>query len=119
MAFLRFVGCSVGKKTCTHCDTDFDKTYPELGGGMFDENELIEWIGPDIQRVCSTGGEPLNRDLGLLITKLTFMGKIVHIETSGTVDPDSLRRTSFGIWNVFNPLSGDPQPCKVYLTLSP
>jgi len=31
MAFIRFVGCSVGKKVCNGCDTDFETTPWHLG----------------------------------------------------------------------------------------
>lgn len=85
MAFIRLVGCSVGHKVCTACDTDFDKVYPELGGGLYTPEELKEWAG-DYEHVCITGGEPLDRDLEpLFLTLLSFPKKMVHIETSGTV----------------------------------
>lgn len=90
MTFLRLVGCSVGKGTCTHCDTDFDAVLPAMGGGMLTCEEVLALVGTD-QHVCLTGGEPLDRDLRPLLTALTLDGrKDVHLETSGTRWPDWL-----------------------------
>ncbi len=66
MAFIRTVGCSVGQKVCTACDTHFDRSYVELGGGLFTPAELMSWVG-DYRHVCITGGEPFDRDLRPLI----------------------------------------------------
>jgi 7-carboxy-7-deazaguanine synthase len=86
MAFIRFVGCSVGKKTCQHCDTDFEKPLWHLEGGTFGEDELLAWIGSDYEHVCLTGGEPLDQPfLTEFIDFLSGAGKKIHIETSGTV----------------------------------
>jgi len=85
MAFIRLVGCSVGKEVCTHCDTNFSKTYPELGGGMFSETALAEWVSG--MTPCLTGGEPFDRDLEPLCAALVlhFEGKQqIHVESSGT-----------------------------------
>lgn len=93
MAFIRFVGCSVGKKICQHCDTDFDKTYPWRGGGDFSARDLMDWARP-YEHVCFTGGEPLNQDLTeffdheLRVDSSGLTGyhpKMFHVETSGTV----------------------------------
>lgn len=83
MAFIRFVGCSVGKTICHHCDTDFDKEYAWLGGGVFDEDQLLTWAKP-YQHICLTGGEPLDQDLRPFLDK----GFFTHVETSGTVYRD-------------------------------
>jgi 7-carboxy-7-deazaguanine synthase len=84
MAFIRFVGCSVGKSICTHCDTDFDKIYSERGGGLYTETQLAGWVN-NYLHICLTGGEPLDRDLYPLASKL-FEGNVekIHVETSGT-----------------------------------
>lgn len=89
-AFVRLVGCSVGQKICTACDTDFDRTYESLGGGMFTATDLARWAR-DIQNVCLTGGEPLDRDLRELVEKFTLSRMKVQIETSGTKFPDWLK----------------------------
>lgn len=82
MAFIRFVGCSVGKTICHHCDTDFDKSLLWREGGEFTAEELLMWAQP-YEHICLTGGEPLDQDLNELVRlgadEFTF-----HIETSGT-----------------------------------
>jgi 7-carboxy-7-deazaguanine synthase len=85
MAFIRFMGCSVGKTICHFCDTDFDKQQTWKGGGEFDESALSNWVGT-YRHVCLTGGEPFDRgyDLRALIERLNADGCKVHIETSGT-----------------------------------
>ena len=89
MAFIRFVGCSVGKTICQHCDTDFDKPLPWRGGGEFSERDLLLWAYP-YRHVCITGGEPLDQDLVPLFLDNEHVTTF-HIETSGTVMPDSIR----------------------------
>lgn len=84
MAFIRFVGCSVGKRICQHCDTDFDNPFPWMGGGEYTETELGVFVGQH-QHVCLTGGEPLDQELFHLNAHLHRLGKTVHVETSGTV----------------------------------
>jgi len=83
MAFIRFVGCSVGKRVCHVCDTDFEKMHSFRGGGAFTQEDLIEWVG-DAQHICLTGGEPLDQELEPLIA-LVKDDVMVHVETSGTV----------------------------------
>lgn len=97
MAFIRTVGCSVGHKVCTACDTEFDKTYPALGGGMFTPADLVAWIQEHVpgdgpyQHACITGGEPFDRDLRPLIFACVNEDITCHIETSGTKLPPWLR----------------------------
>lgn len=85
MAFIRFVGCSVGKKTCHFCDTDFDKTMNWRGGGSFSAQELALWSIP-YEHICLTGGEPLDQDLLPLVDELNLRIRetVIHVETSGT-----------------------------------
>lgn len=83
MAFIRFVGCSVGKRICQHCDTDFDSTMPWRGGGEFSHHDLLEWAAP-YEHICLTGGEPFDQDLPDLLTLAHSLRHLVHIETSGT-----------------------------------
>lgn len=82
MAFIRFVGCSVGKKVCHYCDTDFDKIHAFHGGGEFSEYDLESWVG-NYEHVCLTGGEPFDQDLTWFFTS-SLRRKRIHIETSGT-----------------------------------
>lgn len=88
MAFIRFVGCSVSKKICAACDTDFAEPYPWKNGGVFTVSQLLDWVGP-YQHICLTGGEPLDQDLIPLLAHAAF-GRMFHIETSGTVIPSWL-----------------------------
>lgn len=89
MAFIRTVGCSVGKSVCSACDTEFDRMLPSYGGGVYDVAELLAWTGA-CEHVCITGGEPLDRDLRPLLRALVDAKKMPHIETSGTKRPDWL-----------------------------
>jgi organic radical activating enzyme len=88
MAFIRLVGCSVGKKVCSTCDTDFEKMHGWRGGGEFEPDALIDWID-DYDHVCLTGGEPLDYDL-LPLIKASHVGRVFHLETSGTKPLDDL-----------------------------
>jgi organic radical activating enzyme len=85
MAFVRLVGCSVGKKICTACDTDFDRMLPDMGGGLYDPEEIVAFAGD--HRLCLTGGEPLDRDIRPILDAAAAAGVFVHVETSGTVRP--------------------------------
>jgi 7-carboxy-7-deazaguanine synthase len=88
MAFIRFVGCSVGKRVCAVCDTDFERVVPHLGGGRFTAEQLLAWTQP-YKHICLTGGEPLDQDLDALFNVVYPVYGAespvrVHIETSGT-----------------------------------
>mgnify|MGYP003655426942 CR=1 FL=1 len=84
MSFIRFQGCSVGKKICTFCDTDFDVLHTFRGGGRFSSAELARWC-KDVPEICLTGGEPLDQDLMELVEAVDSRFHRFHIETSGTV----------------------------------
>lgn len=105
MAFLRFVGCSVGKDVCTACDTDFTHMNKELGGGLYTAEEIVEWAG-DYKHFCLTGGEPLDRDISELVHRLRCRG-MVHIETSGTVMPKGFDPVIYSdVWLTVSPKPG-------------
>lgn len=93
MAFIRLVGCSVGQRVCTACDTDFDRMQVHLGGGSLTPEEIKAWAKP-YSHLCITGGEPLDRDLRPLFEtffeNVPFEKWMVHIETSGTKHPEWL-----------------------------
>ena len=104
MAFIRFAGCSVGKKVCSYCDTDFDRIDEAKGGGKFTQANLADWVG-DYNHVCLTGGEPLDRDIAGLINYLDDHKRTIHIETSGTVrnrEVTDMRR----VWLTVSPKPG-------------
>jgi organic radical activating enzyme len=87
MAFIRLVGCTVGKKICTSCDTDFDRTYTWRGGGEMDVDDIFGWAMP-YHHLCITGGEPFNHDLVPLLGRASGR-MMIHIESSGTVQLSS------------------------------
>lgn len=91
MAFARVVGCSVGQTVCTSCDTDFSRSFPDLGGGLYEADEIVAWASP-CRHVCVTGGEPLDRDLRPLLLACERKGIRWHVETSGTKHPAWLDR---------------------------
>ena len=105
MAFIRLVGCSVGQGVCTACDTNFEKMYPELGGGLYTTEELLAWAGNYIH-VCLTGGEPLDRNLLDLVNTLHGANIQVHIETSGTLSPLWLNHMPDRPWLCVSPKPG-------------
>lgn len=107
MAFIRLVGCSVGKGICTHCDTDFERIQERLGGGLYTPSDLVEWAG-EYEHICITGGEPLDRDLQPLIAAFGAFHR-VHIETSGTRQVDHAQLLSGGgqdPWITISPKPG-------------
>lgn len=103
MAFIRFVGCSVGKRICNHCDTDFEKTLSWRGGGSFTGVELLEWAAP-YEHVCLTGGEPLDQDLEPLLELAVQRNVMLHVETSGTKSLASLAEGN--VWVCVSPKPG-------------
>lgn len=103
MAFIRFIGCSVGKKICNFCDTDFDKSYNWRGGGEFTEDELLAWAG-NYDHICLTGGEPLDQQLRPLLD-LGAARRTFHVETSGTRD--------------IGPLLAHPSSHRIHICVSP
>jgi organic radical activating enzyme len=108
MAFIRFVGCSVGKKICHFCDTDFDKPLLWRGGGTFNADQLLDWTWP-YDHICLTGGEPLDQSqLAELCSVLTQKGETVHVETSGTKQlPDWMTlKFSGNYWICVSPKPG-------------
>lgn len=106
MAFIRFVGCSVGKRICQHCDTDFDNTMPWRGGGEFTAAQLWEWTG-EYEHICFTGGEPLNQDLKPIMEQWNGgAAPMFHIETSGTVPIPDFGIPGLRTWVCVSPKPG-------------
>lgn len=107
MAFIRFAGCSVGKKVCHHCDTDFDNMMPWRGGGNYTAAQLLAWVG-NYDHICLTGGEPLDQDL-FPFWEMFNRGnttQMIHIETSGTVERPSWMFYATSIWLCVSPKPG-------------
>lgn len=127
MAFVRLVGCSVSKKVCTRCDTDYDQMLPGMGGGLMTPEQVLLWTG-SFRHVCLTGGEPLDRDLRPLLDTLCGAGKTVHVETSGTrvpdwLDPQEQPRKARHAFATGNTPSGRPTSWRwldrLWITVSP
>jgi len=116
MAFVRMVGCSVGQKVCTACDTDFDRMRPELGGGTYTADELVAYAKP-VGRMCITGGEPLDRDIRPLLLAATAAGVTCHVETSGTQLPAWLTAGQWGSGNRVHYVDG--KLVRMWLCVSP
>lgn len=115
MAFVRMVGCSVGQKVCTACDTNFDRQRPELGGGTYTAAELVAYAKP-VGRMCITGGEPLDRDIRPLLHMATDAGVTCHVETSGTRRPEWLGMSDVD-WMSRHAVDGTP--VRLWLCVSP
>lgn len=113
MFFLRLAGCTVGKpypkemyknnylahtaaqivalpiytEQCTlfdgrkfACDTDYRKKE------MLTSHQIMQEIPKKVKHVCITGGEPMMHNLDNLISYLWGEDKVIHLETSGTID---------------------------------
>jgi 7-carboxy-7-deazaguanine synthase len=88
MLFVRTQGCSVGKRVCTRCDTDFETLRAWHGGGTFTPLSIRKLAQQQqLQHICLTGGEPLDyAPLCRELEQLCFVQNIrLHLETSGTV----------------------------------
>lgn len=143
MTFIRFGGCSVGEplqgpilhdidgtetknqawQCCSAlgskfwCDTDFNTR------AILTREEILSHIPLDISHVCLTGGEPLMHlhkfsDPFGLFRLLILNGKMIHIETSGTVDftvdiPSNLEFQRSHFWITVSPKIGVLPQCLV------
>lgn len=114
MAFIRFVGCSVGKKICQHCDTDFDAPMEWRGGGEYSIAELLRWAYP-YEHICLTGGEPFDQPyLHYFAGTKIILGEVdipytplIHVETSGTVIvPHDVHARRSSYWICVSPKPG-------------
>lgn len=122
--FIRLAGCTVGKR---YPAVEYQKTSPGVGtlpiyteectlydGRKFacdtdyrshvryNAHQLVAKIPSGVDNVCITGGEPLMHDLSTLIMYIFGVGRIVHIETSGTI----FRPLNSDIWVTVSPKKG-------------
>lgn len=80
--FLRTTGCNL---RCWFCDTPYTSWEPE-GQQRPWRDVLAQILSFDCQHVVITGGEPLLQpNLVLLSSELKRAGKIITVETAGTV----------------------------------
>lgn len=81
--FVRFAGCNL---RCPYCDTKYSYENPKYIEMSIDE--IISKIESfKAYNVTVTGGEPLiQKDIDILIKKLSDKGYRVELETNGSVD---------------------------------
>lgn len=138
MRFIRLAGCSVGvyeslketKQAISEHSPDLRLIYPRNGdlpkhavcestfGEKFicDTNYKMAWRktvvelleGVKEEHICLTGGEPFNHQLGELLDASLEAKKMVHIETSGTIDirPTLTDRPAASYWITCSPKKG-------------
>lgn len=90
MTFVRFAGCNaltLGLGCVAWCDTDYS-WHAEDAQDMSPHEVMIALPRLGLRRVCLTGGEPLlqGEEFSDLVTLLQDSGRVVHVETNGTLD---------------------------------
>src|SRR5881394_3201980 len=80
--FVRTTGCNL---RCWFCDTPYTSWQPE-GEQRSWESVRDEVLTRDVEHVVITGGEPmLQRDVVPLSRALAEQGRLITIETAGTI----------------------------------
>jgi len=122
MIFIRLAGCTVGKpypkyeslgrpsglevyqEKCTlwdgrefPCDTNYKKI------SSMSIEELLHCV-KDEERVCLTGGEPMMHDVLPLLQAWSDANKMIHLETSGTIELSGVREHVY--WIAISPKKG-------------
>ena len=92
--FIRLAGCNLrcqwsnGDGTITTCDTPHSSHHPEKNIKTIKET-IGEVLKHNCKHVVITGGEPhLQENVVLLINGLVDMGKLVTVESNGTIYRD-------------------------------
>jgi len=90
MTFVRFSGCNaheLGLGCVAWCDTDYSWDA-DSGRDMSSVKVAATLPLSGLPRVCLTGGEPLlqGEEFADLVTLLQDAGRLVHVETNGTLD---------------------------------
>lgn len=99
--FVRMTGCNL---RCPYCDT----TYAYEEGAEMSEDEIIQRVkGYGIRLVEITGGEPLlQRDVLLLVERLSGDGFTILLETNGSMSIKDVDKRAVIIMDIKTPKSG-------------
>ncbi len=101
--FVRLSGCNL---RCSYCDTRHESGRP------LELDEILDLAAPGPGRVVITGGEPMLAGGGLvdLAGALAKAGKIVDIETNGTIAPPAGLASLVGNYVISPKLSNSGVP---------
>jgi organic radical activating enzyme len=115
MTFVRLTGCNaaaLGLRCVRWCDTA--ESWDPQAGVELDVLQVADRI--DLPRTCLTGGEPLLQAeaLASLVPLLQKRGRLVHLESNGTLPlPDEVRPD----WLTVSPKPPDGQVDEIKLVV--
>ena len=102
--FIRLTGCPL---RCVYCDT----AYAFKGGAWLSRQQILcKVAGWPVRHVTVTGGEPLAQKPVLeLLESLCDQGYEVSLETSGSLDIDSVDERVSVVMDIKTPASGESE----------
>ncbi len=101
--FIRLAGCNLD---CRWCDT----RYAREGGRAWALAGLIAAMEGGPRRVCITGGEPLlQEETPALVRALLDRGRLVAVETNGSLPIDAIDARAARIVDLKPPSSGEAE----------
>jgi len=102
--FIRLYTCNL---TCSWCDTKYswvgqEKAIENKDFVFLSRKEIIGKLSnlANIKHVTITGGEPLLQSIEELVIELKRGGRIVIIETNGTIEPSQTLLNLVDIWSI-------------------